>query len=174
MSEPPSICCKNGKISLPKMVVQEGLKWLLSSPCSRAKRFRKNIRMYNAAYSFTSLGVKMDERIRGSGVFNFRIHGEIYHLIGDLFPQEHQQPCFAQVYFYDTDFQNRTRLAFSSRFETATIQDLTNIMMENPITQCLLHNKDSMNCSNASMEFRYRAGALSFHFSMQQSTYIYQ
>ena len=53
--------------------------------CSRS--FHQNIRMYNSALSFTSIGIKIDHQITDTnGVYFFHIHGEIYYRIGTLLP----------------------------------------------------------------------------------------
>lgn len=53
--------------------------------------FRKNIRAYNQAMAFTSLGTTqvVSDQDRGNGVPYFRIQGEMYHLIGQLLPQKY-------------------------------------------------------------------------------------
>ena len=43
--------------------------------------------MYNSALSFMSMGAKIDHQFTGtSGIYTFRIHGEMYHRIGTLLP----------------------------------------------------------------------------------------
>ena len=71
-----------------------------------AKEFKKNIRQYNAAFAFTSLGVKIDERvIEGSGPYSFQISGELHHCSGALLPQPEKSPVFAQIYIHDPQTQ---------------------------------------------------------------------
>ena len=49
--------------------------------------------MYNSALSFTSIGVKVDQEVTGtSGVYTFRIHGNMYHRIGTLLPPNSETP----------------------------------------------------------------------------------
>ena len=81
----------------------EPLRRLLTSPEPDAAQFRKNIRRYNATFAFTSLGVKLDDRLKGDGLRPFQIHGEIYHQIGTLQPEPGQPPVYAQHYLYDGD-----------------------------------------------------------------------
>jgi hypothetical protein len=63
----------------------------------------------NQAFSFVSVGVKIDERItNASGPFCFRIHGELSHRIGSLCPgtgegQEQAPQAFAQIYIHSGD-----------------------------------------------------------------------
>lgn len=61
------------------------LRELLVAVTARAKRFRNNLRQYNAAFAFTSLRYNPDERVDNrQGVSTFQIHGELYHLHGPL------------------------------------------------------------------------------------------
>jgi len=69
-----------------------------------AKSFRFNIRNYNNAFAFSSLGVTIDQSVYGpSGIYTFRIQNELVHRIGSLLPINGQQPCFAQIYIHDSD-----------------------------------------------------------------------
>ena len=52
------------------------LKELLSEQNTKAKKFRQNIRAYNSALAFASLGIKIDNSIKKTGVANMRIHGD--------------------------------------------------------------------------------------------------
>ncbi len=66
----------------------------------------KNIRAYNQAMAFTSLGTT---RIvsNDAGVPYFKIHGEMHHLIGQLLPaRDGDVPIYSQIYFHDTDYTN--------------------------------------------------------------------
>jgi hypothetical protein len=81
-----------------------------------AKSFRRNIRNYNNSFAFSSLGVKIDSSVYGpSGVYTFRIQGELIHRIGSLLPtSDDQQPRFAQIYIHDSDPQRQadTRISY--------------------------------------------------------------
>ncbi|CAG8741012.1 17716_t:CDS:2, partial [Cetraspora pellucida] len=81
-------CCAEGKVSLPPFQeLPKSLKMLLIGTDSSAHLFRQNIRMYNSALAFTSMGAKLDYSVTGtSGIYNFHIHGEMYHSIGSLLP----------------------------------------------------------------------------------------
>ncbi len=47
--------------------------------------------MYNSALSFTSIGAKIDQQVTGtSGIYTFRIHGQMYHRIGSLYDTDHE------------------------------------------------------------------------------------
>ena len=99
-----TMCCGNGDIELPSTApppVQ--LANLFTATTPQADRFRQNIRQYNAALAFTSLGVEVDGSINagGRGPPTFRIHGELRHQLGSLTPCNGDRPVYAQLYIYD-------------------------------------------------------------------------
>lgn len=99
-----SICCANGTVVLPlssKPPVE--LANLLESSDGPSKEFQKNIRGYNTALCFASLGASIDYSVQINGPYNFRIHGSMYHAISSLIPNINEKPKFAQIYFHDTD-----------------------------------------------------------------------
>ena len=70
------------------------------SPLSTS--FKKNIRQYNAAFAFVSLGVKIDRAVTNArGAYCFCINGELHHLAGALLPEIGQPEEYAQIYIYD-------------------------------------------------------------------------
>ena len=96
-------CCANGKIRLPPLL--ESLLYLLNlytSSASNADSFHKKIRAYNNIFACTSFGANIDREFQGRGVFNFQIHGQVYHRISLLLPEEGHSPAFAQLYIYAT------------------------------------------------------------------------
>lgn len=61
---------------------------LFSYETSQGRHFRQYIRAYNHVFSFTSMGVNVDEHFASarSGVYTFRAQGAIYHQIESLLP----------------------------------------------------------------------------------------
>lgn len=96
-------CCLQGKVRLPLLQpLPPALQALYDGTDRKAKSFRENIRLYNAANAFTSLGAKLDDRVlRGVGPKPFTIHGELRHRTGALLPNEGQEPVYSQLYIYD-------------------------------------------------------------------------
>ena len=82
------ICCLGGKLRLPRYTSPPELLELFSAQTPEGRHFRRYIRVYNNAFAFTSMGGQYDENLAGGGegVFSFRAHGGIYHLIGSLIP----------------------------------------------------------------------------------------
>ena len=104
--ERATICCKQGKITLP----------LIPSPPPRLMElydvnqdFLKRIRAYNNSFALASMGCK---QIRfPTGVSSFKVQGKIHHFLGSLLPTENSEPKFAQLYFHDSEHEmiNRAR-----------------------------------------------------------------
>ncbi|KAL7145491.1 hypothetical protein ABFS83_07G088000 [Erythranthe nasuta] len=62
-------------------------------------------------FSFTSLGGKVQTSINnGSGPYTFLLHGQNYHLLGSLLPEEGTRPKFAQLYIFDTENEIQNRI----------------------------------------------------------------
>ncbi|KIJ22471.1 hypothetical protein M422DRAFT_197125, partial [Sphaerobolus stellatus SS14] len=98
------ICCLYGRVQLPATSQPpEHLLSLFTAQTAEGKAFRQHIRQYNAAFAFTSLGCKLNERmLQGQpGVYSFRIDGELYHSHGSLLPDEDGSARYAQLYFFD-------------------------------------------------------------------------
>ena len=99
------MCCSDGKIKLPAPAPPpEPLKQLFSASTPEAQHFRQNIRQYNSALAFTSLGARVDDSVNrgGGGPPVFKIHGELHHNIGSLLPSGRQPPVYAQLYIIDS------------------------------------------------------------------------
>ncbi|KAH0602902.1 uncharacterized protein H6S33_008552 [Morchella sextelata] len=100
-------CCKKGDVVLEILKPpSDYLKYLLESLETVPRNFRKHIREYNSALTFTSVKYNTDTRVgaNGGGISCFQIHGELYHLQAPLVPAIGATPSFAQLYFYDTEY----------------------------------------------------------------------
>ena len=126
-------CCSDGKEVLPIMgdlrQVPELLQ-LFNGSDNSSRDFRDNIRAYNSLLSFTSCGAKVDASllVERTGVFTYRIHGEMYHLIGSLLPEEGREPSFLQLYFYDTDNELENRMRSMRNRNHQLIESLQQIL----------------------------------------------
>ncbi|XP_012852527.1 PREDICTED: uncharacterized protein LOC105972131 [Erythranthe guttata] len=107
-----SMCCNGGKVELPNLIeAPDPLKILLFGTDRRSKHFQEHIRSYNMMFSFTSIGGKIQTTInRGSGPYTFLLHGQNYHLMGSLSPDEGSRPKFAQLYIFDTENEVKNRM----------------------------------------------------------------
>ena len=97
------MCCLTGQVQLPPLPqAPRELADLFNGTSPHSLQFKTNIRQYNAAFAFTSLGVTVDQSVTtGSGPYSFRISGELHHLSGALLPLDGNPPVFAQIYIHD-------------------------------------------------------------------------
>lgn len=95
-----SLCCMKGKLSLPKSRDPPSiLSNFIFNQDPTSKHFQEQIRSYNMMFSFTSLGGKIETSINnGAAPYTFLLHGQNYHLLGSLLPEDGSSPKFAQLY----------------------------------------------------------------------------
>ncbi len=94
-------CCQSGKIKIDELSpYPDKLKDLLTYKDPESKHFHENIRQYNSAFAFASMGAQIAPP-PGYGPYCFRIHGQIYHRSGTLYPSSGQQPKYGQVYIME-------------------------------------------------------------------------
>ncbi|XP_048528214.1 uncharacterized protein LOC125507767 [Triticum urartu] len=102
----PAFCCRKGKVKIFIPEVPQDQRRLFTSQVDMdAKYFRKHIRYFNSHFSFTSLGVTLDNwvnTVARTGVYTFHAHGQLYHRLDHLVPGDHG-PKHLQLYIYDTD-----------------------------------------------------------------------
>ncbi|XP_044435574.1 uncharacterized protein [Triticum aestivum] len=103
VSETDGFCCRNGQIELKQPEPIPELMRLWSSMDADSRHFRENIRFFNGHFTFTTLGVSLDDNYTNmkSGVYTFRAHGSIYHNVHSFGPSS--RPEHLQLYFYDDD-----------------------------------------------------------------------
>ena len=106
------MCCLKGRIDLPPIQYPPEMVALFSDQTNEGRHYRQNIRAYNNAFAFTSMGVHVDERINigGRGIYTFRAQGALYHNIGGLLPNEGNRLRFLQAYIHDTEHEVENRI----------------------------------------------------------------
>ena len=89
--------CLSENINLPILQgVPYALKSLLEDCTSEAVSFQNNIRQYNMALTFTSLGANFDQSLLdGSGPYVLKLYGELYHNHGALILNENRNASYA-------------------------------------------------------------------------------
>lgn len=134
--ESKGFCCRNGKIKLATPEPPPELRRLWSSADPDARHFRDNIRFFNGHFSFTTLGVSLDENYTNmrSGVYTFRAHGQIYHNVHS-FGQSDSGPNHLELYFYDDDPNLNHRFRHSPNLDQAIMRSLVNILRGNPYSE---------------------------------------
>ncbi|ORE16000.1 hypothetical protein BCV71DRAFT_272768 [Rhizopus microsporus] len=96
-------CCKRRLVQLQLLLdLPQYLKNLLASTDTQGRHFKDNLRQYNAAFAFTSLGcsiVSAEDRANNNnnrgGLNAFQIHGALCHRQGPLLSVEGNTPSYA-------------------------------------------------------------------------------
>ncbi|KAG1528739.1 hypothetical protein G6F51_014249 [Rhizopus arrhizus] len=96
-------CCKQGSVQLQLLPdPPQYLKDLLASTDTQGKHFKDNLRQYNAAFAFTSLGcsiVSAEARANNNnnrgGLNAFQIHDALCHRQNPLIPVEGSESSYA-------------------------------------------------------------------------------
>ncbi|KAE8251462.1 hypothetical protein A4X13_0g3984 [Tilletia indica] len=109
-------CCANGKVVLPNIFEAPAtLANLYTGTHIQAQRFRSQIRIFNNAFAFVSMGARRDMSVAGqAGIYTFKVQGQVYHQIGSLLPTANSTPSFAQCYFVDTDAATELNMRLSA------------------------------------------------------------
>ncbi|KAL0316569.1 UNVERIFIED_CONTAM: hypothetical protein Sradi_5535100 [Sesamum radiatum] len=124
------LCCKGGKVDIPEIPVPTQLLNLFTDDSAEGRIFRQNVRAYNHVFSFTSMGVALDENLPAfnQGIYTFRAHGLIYHMIGTLLPPPDMRPRYLQIFIYDTDNELEHRLQESGGLDPELIKKIRQIL----------------------------------------------
>ncbi|KAK4409487.1 hypothetical protein Sango_0021700 [Sesamum angolense] len=104
--------------------------YFVEEPRYEDRIFRQNIRAYNHVFSFTSMGVALDENLPAfnQGIYTFRAHGLIYHRIGTLLPPPGMRPRYLQMFIYDTDNELEHRLQESGGLDPELIEKIRHLL----------------------------------------------
>ncbi|KDQ08676.1 hypothetical protein BOTBODRAFT_75354, partial [Botryobasidium botryosum FD-172 SS1] len=124
-------CCVRGKVQLePMPPLPATLHTLFYAQSPSAKEFRKNIRQYNAAFAFASVGMKVDRSFAGRGPYTFRIHGTLHHIIGTMLPQPGHAPSYAQLWIHDPDVALDHRMVRNAERNATTMQEIQQALLQ--------------------------------------------
>jgi hypothetical protein len=128
------ICCCKGKVAFSALMAPpQSYIHLFTQNSNQAREFRKNIRTYNNAFSFTSLGTSFDHDLASSrdGCFTFRIQGTMYHRIGPIRAANGELPVYAQIYFQDSDLEGQVnrRLDIFDHLRRDTMEVIHNTLL---------------------------------------------
>ncbi|CAN0881721.1 hypothetical protein LINGRAHAP2_LOCUS14393 [Linum grandiflorum] len=132
-----SLCCQQGKVDLPLLgptpPLLDALLDINGGPVSR--HFRKHIRSYNAAFSWTSFGARFDPRLLNSrDPYSLILCGENYHHMGSLLPPVGEKLRYAQLYVFDPTSEINDRLSNTSsskgKLRPSIVADLKEMLDE--------------------------------------------
>uniref|UniRef100_A0A914V163 Helitron helicase-like domain-containing protein n=1 Tax=Plectus sambesii TaxID=2011161 RepID=A0A914V163_9BILA len=152
-------CCQTGKVQLPDLQPYPNeLKQLLLGQDRSSQNFWDNIRSYNSALAFASLGAKLDIP-SGRGPYCFKVHGQIYHRIGSLHPNTDQPPSYGQLYILDSAIalQERKSNKANEGCLDDTLQQLDQIIRKiSPFAEAfqLMHEVEKAEIERADREKR--------------------
>ena len=128
-----SLCCAYGTIKLPPIKAPPILlQRLFTTMDSPSREFRKNIRLYNSNLSLASVGVNLGQvfNFTSRGPWTYKINGQIYHAIGNVFPEDSARPSFAQLYVYDPHHEIDHRLSRNPEVNQRVLSELQQCMRE--------------------------------------------
>ncbi|XP_073296895.1 uncharacterized protein [Primulina huaijiensis] len=128
--ETSQFCCRNGNKNLDHIPSPIELQELYAADNEEGRHFRQFIRAYNHVFSFTSMGVNLDESLATGthGIYTFRAHGSIYHSIGSLLPNENCRPRYMQMWIVDTDHDIDNRLHENPELRRELLLKIQNIL----------------------------------------------
>ncbi|XP_073020881.1 uncharacterized protein [Primulina eburnea] len=128
--ETSQFCCRNGNTNLDAISSPIELQELYAADNEEGRHFRRLIRAYNHVFSFTSMGVNIDESLTTGthGIYTFRAQGSIYHSIGSLLPKELCRPRYMQMWIVDTDHDIDNRLHENPELRRELLLKIQNIL----------------------------------------------
>lgn len=141
-----SLCCSEGCVELPSIERPPSPLWeLLNDKTKKGVNFRSNIRAYNTALAFTSMGANIyNNNLKNDKIFTFRISGQIYHRIGPLIPNDNQ-PKFSQIYIYDTANELKNRMKHINNVDENVMLSLQDMMhANNPYVKLYKHAYETL------------------------------
>ena len=103
-----SLCCSYGAIKLAKFKdPSPKLRELFDKTSPQSTQFLANIRKYNGLVAMASKCItgKLTDfsKVKSSGPSIFKMSGQMYHLMPNLFPVEGKKSKFSQIYVYDNE-----------------------------------------------------------------------
>ncbi|KAG1578619.1 hypothetical protein G6F48_011789 [Rhizopus delemar] len=132
-------CCKHGAVKVDVLRdPPQLLKDLFTGNHELSTHFLKNIRQFNLAFAFTSVGCNTVSATGRSCSCpsSFMIHGKLYHLQGpinhirnsEVSENRNAVPSYAQLYIYDPAFGASNRVENNLDPNVNLIEQLTNML----------------------------------------------
>ncbi|KAK8812301.1 hypothetical protein WA158_007535 [Blastocystis sp. Blastoise] len=93
-------------------------------------------RIYNNSIAFASMScTDTQTRLDNNGIYFYKVHGNIYHSMADLYPPEGITPNYNQIYIYDQEeaFQLRSNNQYYDNLNTEIMRILHNSLLNNEL-----------------------------------------
>ena len=128
-----SLCCSYGSVKLaPFKDPSLPLKKLFERNSSQSRKFLDNIRKYNGLVAMSSKNIsgKLTDfsKCKSRGPNVYKMSGQMYHLIPNMFNIHGKKPKFSQIYVYDNECEDNeveTRLTHTKKNEKNKIDKET-------------------------------------------------
>nr|XP_016461071.1 PREDICTED: uncharacterized protein LOC107784450 isoform X1 [Nicotiana tabacum]XP_016461077.1 PREDICTED: uncharacterized protein LOC107784450 isoform X1 [Nicotiana tabacum]XP_016461084.1 PREDICTED: uncharacterized protein LOC107784450 isoform X1 [Nicotiana tabacum]XP_016461092.1 PREDICTED: uncharacterized protein LOC107784450 isoform X1 [Nicotiana tabacum]XP_016461100.1 PREDICTED: uncharacterized protein LOC107784450 isoform X1 [Nicotiana tabacum]XP_016461106.1 PREDICTED: uncharacterized pro len=171
--ESPSFCCANGTVKLTYHKMAPALRNLYLGSSAKSKHFQTYIRTYNNMFAFSSLGVSYDKDLakRNRGIYTFRVKGQMYHFIDDLYSAE-RRPKNLQLYFYDNDNEIANRMACSDKINELIVWELIDTLKDNPYSIFLRILSEISNLQNYHIALKCNSGLDQRIFNLPSTTEV--
>lgn len=90
-----SLCCSQGQIKLLTTPTTPSYLMQLYTDPKKSSHFKRCICLYNAMFSFTSMGGKVDHSInRNNAPYIYKLNGQNHHIFGTLISNKEDDPVF--------------------------------------------------------------------------------
>ena len=133
-NELDSICCSCGNVRLPLIpLLPAEIRKYYDPNHPKSRMFLRDIRRYNNAHSFASLG--LDNPVVKNPDNNafmpvYKIHGKMYHRLSALEPNPDARPAFAQAFFFDSENEIQNRMQAHQQSNTLDEEIIIDITTE--------------------------------------------
>lgn len=111
-------CCRQGKVEIALPQRPPPTLWRLWTGLHEASdNFFANIRQFNSALAFTSMGSQHVEPQAGHGPYLYKIGGSVYHRSGPLAAEPGEERRYAQLWIYDPQSEDQINRVVNERME---------------------------------------------------------
>ncbi|KAF8598707.1 hypothetical protein BDV93DRAFT_498541, partial [Ceratobasidium sp. AG-I] len=167
-------CCRQGKIEVALPQRPPPTLWRLFTGIHPASdNFFANIRQFNSALAFTSMGSDRIDQQQGNGPYLYKIGGQVYHRSGDLAPEPVNEPAqqppprrYAQLWVYDPQqpaqidgvIDDRMRAQANEHCDRPLMREPTGVLQEHhayaPLYRQIWETLQGQEVQNVSMVIR--------------------
>ena len=125
-----SFCCSHGKVKIPPIKEPPNtLKTLLIGNTQKDHDFRQTIWAYNSSLALASLLLTGKEyNFATRGPYCYRINGQIYHLISQMYPKNGKAPGFSQIYIYNQEHKFDNPLTSFQGLDKSLLKELQDMI----------------------------------------------